>query len=177
MLKIIVDEIPEGISYQNLRCEPSDIELDSDEDFYFSGPVFVNLGLYRQINSIFIKFNMTVEVESECFRCLSKVHLILNAKSEVQYKPLPKLEHDRIYDIGIGYYHDDYIDLTDEVRESLLLELPMTVLCSEDCKGLCQHCGKNKNIGECNCSKDEDSHISKFAELIRTLDIKKKLEV
>lgn len=176
MLKIIVDEIPEGVSYQSLRCEPSEIDLDSDEDFYFVGPVFVELRLYRQVNTIFIKFNMTVEVESKCFRCLNKVHLTLNAKSEVQYKPLPKMEYDRIYDIGIGYYHDDYIDLTDEIREGLLLELPMTVLCSEDCKGLCQHCGKNKNTGECNCI-EEDIHVSKFAELIRILDIKRKLEV
>lgn len=177
MLRIIVDEIPEGISYQNLRCEPNDIELDSDEDFYFIGPVLVELGLYRQINTIFIKFSMTVEVESECFRCLNKVHLTLKAKSEVQYKPLPKIEHNRIYDIGIGYYHDDYIDIAEEVRESLLLELPMMVLCSEDCKGLCQHCGKNMNTGECDCAKEEDIPISKFAEIIKTLEIKKKLEV
>jgi uncharacterized protein len=43
------------------------------------------------------------------------------------------------------------IDLSFGVRESLLLALPMKVLCSEDCKGLCPHCGANLNEESCDC--------------------------
>jgi uncharacterized protein len=35
------------------------------------------------------------------------------------------------------------------------MEFPSRFLCSDDCKGLCQRCGKNLNEGACNCGKDE----------------------
>jgi uncharacterized protein len=37
---------------------------------------------------------------------------------------------------------DDLIDLEPVLRDALVLELPMTPLCSEDCKGLCVGCGE-----------------------------------
>ena len=44
-------------------------------------------------------------------------------------------------------------DLTDAVRDALLLELPYRFLCSEDCKGLCPTCGVNLNLGACTCQE------------------------
>ena len=45
------------------------------------------------------------------------------------------------------------IDLTDAIRDALTLELPLRVLCKEDCKGLCPKCGVNLNTGSCSCPK------------------------
>jgi len=57
------------------------------------------------------------------------------------------------------YTGQDFIDLSPEVREELLLALPMRILCSEDCKGLCPHCQKNWNKVACSCvQKNEKSH-------------------
>ena len=39
-------------------------------------------------------------------------------------------------------------------RRSILFSLPMKVVCSEDCKGLCQHCGADLNEGDCGCSQE-----------------------
>jgi uncharacterized protein len=37
----------------------------------------------------------------------------------------------------------------------ILLNFPMKVLCKDDCKGVCQHCGINLNKESCACEKDD----------------------
>ena len=43
------------------------------------------------------------------------------------------------------------IDISEEVRQAVLLELPSRSLCRPDCRGLCAACGKNLNLGPCPC--------------------------
>jgi len=168
MLRLKLDEIPEGSSNLDLECSPEEIDLEY-EDVSFISNVIINLSLFRQITTIFIKAITSVDAEIECSRCLEQVSIKLEAISQVQYSPLPKIAYDQIEAIGIGYYTDEYINLSDEIRESLLLELPMTVLCSEDCEGLCPQCGQNLNRAKCDCSKSEalsDNKVSVFAKLL-----------
>ena len=42
--------------------------------------------------------------------------------------------------------------MTETVRESLLLELPITPRCREECPGLCPKCGHDLNDGPCGCA-------------------------
>ena len=44
------------------------------------------------------------------------------------------------------------VDLTDDVREELLLAIPSCFYCSPDCKGVCPSCGVNLNHGSCACA-------------------------
>ena len=37
------------------------------------------------------------------------------------------------------------------MEADLILSLPSKVLCREDCRGLCPHCGKDQNEGLCGC--------------------------
>ena len=48
---------------------------------------------------------------------------------------------------------DHGIELTDAVRDALLLNMPMRVLCREDCRGICPRCGINLNKGPCTCQE------------------------
>ena len=45
------------------------------------------------------------------------------------------------------------IDLDPIVREQVLLALPMSAVCREDCKGLCAQCGQNLNEKKCGCEQ------------------------
>ena len=45
--------------------------------------------------------------------------------------------------------------LEDVLREQVLLSLPVRTLCRPDCKGLCPHCGENRNQKECTCAEME----------------------
>ena len=57
-------------------------------------------------------------------------------------------------DLGVSYYKDDAVDLSEIVREQFYLALPMKPLCREDCKGLCPVCGKNRNREACTCQSE-----------------------
>jgi len=50
---------------------------------------------------------------------------------------------------------EDFVDLTANMREDIILELPQRALCAEGCKGLCPHCGKDLNKGSCRCKPSE----------------------
>ena len=47
------------------------------------------------------------------------------------------------------------LELTDAIKDALLLELPIRFVCSENCKGLCSQCGINLNTGTCKCQKED----------------------
>lgn len=47
-----------------------------------------------------------------------------------------------------------FLDLTNAIRESIILALPTYPRCSESCKGLCAVCGADLNESRCNCKVD-----------------------
>lgn len=62
----------------------------------------------------------------------------------------------------------DEIDLTNEVREAVLLAIPSKRLCSSGCKGICPVCGANRNTSECKCAEDSvDPRLADLASLYR----------
>ena len=64
----------------------------------------------------------------------------------------------------IGYYGSSGLLLEDAVREQVLLTLPATTLCRQDCKGLCPNCGIDRNLAACECAeKPIDPRMSVLA--------------
>ena len=177
-MRIAVESIPEGVSNLELTCGVEEIDLES-EGIRFAGSITVKLNLFKQDDKVYIKAKSSVPIESECAKCLSPVHRILEISSENQYRPLPKTSRYLLDDIGIRYYSEEYIDLSEDLRESFLLEIPTRVLCSEKCEGLCPQCGQNLNEGKCDCRLEPEGPqaSSKFADLIKMLEINGKLEV
>ena len=47
----------------------------------------------------------------------------------------------------------EFVDLTAELRESIILHLPNYPVCRVDCRGVCPQCGKNLNEGPCSCDR------------------------
>jgi uncharacterized protein len=51
-------------------------------------------------------------------------------------------------------FHDGrHLDVSEEAREVLILELPIAPRCREDCRGLCPRCGAELNEGPCGCGE------------------------
>ena len=57
----------------------------------------------------------------------------------------------------------DIIDLTDPIREDMIIALPIRPLCDEACKGLCFQCGQNLNLNQCQCRKGEHTMGGPFS--------------
>jgi uncharacterized protein len=56
-------------------------------------------------------------------------------------------------DLDIGFYDGAGVEVTDLFWEQVALTLPVKLLCSEQCRGVCPMCGGNRNRGECACSE------------------------
>ena len=176
-LRITIRDIQEGVSTLESTSKAEEIGLEA-EGVCFAGPVAATLRFFRQGDDVLVKAELSVGTKSECARCLDPVHSILKGVAENQYRPLPEVPQHAMDDVGIRYYREEEIDLSDDFREGLLLELPAKTLCSEDCKGLCPHCGQNLNEGTCDCCPEhEEVRTSEFMDLIKALKVNGKLGV
>ena len=57
-------------------------------------------------------------------------------------------------------------DLDEIIRTVFILNMDTKFLCSEDCKGLCFRCGKNLNLGPCDCKKEIDPRFAALQQLL-----------
>ena len=57
-------------------------------------------------------------------------------------------------DVNTMYLQKPEIDVDEILREQAYLESPVRMLCSENCKGICQGCGAQLNSESCSCSAD-----------------------
>ncbi len=103
-----------------------------------------------------IQGRYTVEVTAQCDRCLGGARFPLEARFDLFYRPMSFIARDEEVEIDageaeIGFYENGGIELEDILLEQVLLALPMQRICSEDCKGICPVCGKNRNEAQCEC--------------------------
>ena len=87
-------------------------------------------------------------ITSRCDRCLEPMQLEAQGPVDAVYAREPDPDDPDLYS-----YDSSRIDLTDAVRDAILMELPLRFLCREDCKGLCPVCGVNLNNGTCTCQE------------------------
>ncbi len=78
---------------------------------------------------------------------------------------VPEAEFDEPAPIPI--LDGNLVDLTELVRQLLVLNLPSRSLCSPDCKGLCPQCGADLNVTTCKCQQQvTDPRLAPLAELL-----------
>jgi len=66
-----------------------------------------------------------------------------------------------------GYFiQGDKVDADEIVVTEFILDMDDTVLCSDDCAGLCQHCGKDLNKELCSCKKEVDPRLAVLGQLL-----------
>lgn len=99
-------------------------------------------------NRISIKAEISARADTRCSRCLEPVRVPVNAAVDAIFDRQPDPEDPDLYS-----FEASTVELTDAVRDALLLELPMRILCGEDCRGLCPVCGINLNKGTCTCQE------------------------
>lgn len=94
-----------------------------------------------------------------CDRCLREFESPYKSFFEIHYRSQAaeeETEPDEVFPEGefeVVYFEGDLIDVADQIRQTVLLSVPMRALCREDCKGLCGGCGKDLNAGTCQCSE------------------------
>ncbi len=107
--------------------------------------VLSNLGIGYQLSGSF-----STKVSQPCVRCLEPV--IQDIEFDVNETYLLDAE-DNPDQQDVFSLESDILDVTDIVRQDLLVEVDEFPLCREDCKGLCPVCGANLNETTCSHQK------------------------
>lgn len=116
----------------------SEILTVEDGQVKFSDEIFCEFKVCVSQELVVVAGSVSTTATYICSRCLCDFE--------------EKVVNDDI-ELCVKYIEDMCIDLTDTIREAIIVRLSVKPLCSEDCKGLCSNCGSNLNEGVCNCSK------------------------
>jgi uncharacterized protein len=103
-----------------------------------------------------IRGHVKVTMHAACDRCLEPAAVPIDDPFDLFYRPEPEFEgHPEIrIEAGeeeLSFYEGDGVQLEEVLREFILLQIPMQHFCRPDCKGICPHCGQNRNELECAC--------------------------
>ena len=139
-------------------------------DYRFPEPLRVEGEIVGTAGYLRLKAELTAPYESFCARCLSEVSgefsftFERTVSTRTQLAELDEAELDDYVLAENGFVEPDELLL-----EFFELSLPLRTLCSEDCQGLCQHCGQNLNLGTCDCAKKEvDPRLAPLAKWLET---------
>jgi uncharacterized protein len=163
-VKLHIDKIgDEGLDWEE-PIEASWLKeaLGARSPYAASKPGRFAVHLTRVNETVHMRGSLELVLDSVCGRCLCAVSTSLT--HPVEMAMLPKVyeasasEDGEVADedVGVGVYDHDEIDMGAVIRDEVFLELPMHVVCSETCAGLCVECGKNLNEGLCGCGPAVD---------------------
>ncbi|WAC08269.1 MAG: DUF177 domain-containing protein [Thermodesulfobacteriota bacterium] len=126
----------------------------------FIAPLSYAIHLSRSDSLVFVSGRISLKVELSCSRCLERFILSLNpdfdiSLSPAQFQNLPAEMELQKEDLDKEFYDGEVIDLEAIIQHQIIFAMPFYPLCRENCKGLCPHCGINKNQETCQCSDKE----------------------
>ncbi|MBP8980589.1 MAG: DUF177 domain-containing protein [Syntrophobacterales bacterium] len=111
----------------------------------------------RLSQTVFLDGRLETVIHMVCSRCLEEAELPVNVP--FRYTLMPAVEDNREEvelteeDLEYGVYDGETIDCDPLIYEQIVLQIPMKVLCRDDCRGLCPQCGANLNTGVCSCTE------------------------
>jgi uncharacterized protein len=128
-----LDEPVDGLALE-LATVPEDTPIEAD------------LLLESVVEGILVSGPVRGSMRMSCARCLKTfeqpfgvdVHELFIRDVDEDADEYPLAEHGAI-------------DIEPMVRDAVLLQMPFSPLCRPDCRGLCERCGGDRNLGECTC--------------------------
>ncbi len=148
-----------AIGYHELDFEEPSESLDLQDQEMFPNMVHTHVMLYKSETHVYIHAVISTRAHLMCDRCLREFDRTLEGEVRLYYQLTGHVGHthipedDESLDDSIRIFSMDTpeVDLGHDIRDTLLLEVPMKVLCSPECKGICPGCGRDLNVEECVC--------------------------
>lgn len=146
--------LPQGSSTLESRSEAAELDLLPAE---WPGDVRARFDLDRTGELVSVRGRLRASARLECVRCLKIFDLPVDVTTTVvadRGGGPRRLEEELEADSFMKFHDGRQLDLREEAREALLLELPITPHCRQDCRGLCPRCGADLNEGPCGCAPE-----------------------
>lgn len=112
-------------------------------DFSFSGQARKESGV------VIVTGTISGTIKTRCSKCVTATEYTFTAPFEESFSETPVDEESDVH-----FYQAGKIELTPYFHEIILLEIPQTYLCGEECKGLCPTCGVSWNEQACSCNNE-----------------------
>lgn len=119
-----------------------DASVEFEPSFEFTGRI-VNLGGLLKLSG-----KLHFEFSANCLRCLERVNMPKDIEIEESFVEISKSDEEDAYT-----FEGNAVDIDKPLMDNIILAMPMKIICSEDCKGLCKLCGTNLNLKDCNCDE------------------------
>lgn len=137
----------------------------------WSGPVSGLLEIEKAGGEYLATGRLRATVVLPCSRCTAAhpVSLDLEIKESVALRQIdePEAYVEEEGPAPIPILEGEAIDLSELVRQMLVLSVPPRSLCRPECRGLCPNCGQDLNQGECGCAAQEiDPRLEALRELL-----------
>ena len=136
---------------------------DENIDIEFTGVIARDRKKYE------LSGTLTAAMDFCCDKCLEPVRKDVTAEVTEVFVP----EGEAVQEGGEDFRQvkGSFVDLTESLRQSLVMNMPMQILCRDDCKGLCPYCGKNLNNESCSCKKPLDPRFEALRSLLKSEEV------
>lgn len=143
------------------------------QDYTIDGAPDADLTVSRSLSGLHLRLRVSGDLLGPCWRCLddARVPIEIDAREFLAAGRDPDARFDE--DLDSVYVEDDHVDVALWVRDAFAEAVPPTVLCREDCAGLCPGCGVNRNTTSCDCAREEsDPRWDRLREIADRLGLK-----
>jgi uncharacterized protein len=150
-MKISLLRLSEGLHTLNFVEKLAELGVDNQPNLHEE--VKIQVDLEKRSPHYFLKSRVQVSGRFACDRCTDEFERTLRGEARVVFSSdqamVAMSEADDIHYLAPEAKE---IDLTDEIRDTIVLAVPMKMLCAENCRGLCAGCGANLNTEPCRCA-------------------------
>jgi uncharacterized protein len=131
-MKIHVNRIPAEGLREDAVYDPAALDLDR-ADLRVEQPITLSAAITKAEQTLLVQAEVQGVLDVTCARCLESFEAPLQARSMLSYEVRP----------------NEIVDITEDIRQEIILAYPMIPVCRPGCKGLCPACGQNLNEAAC----------------------------
>lgn len=149
------------------------VQLDDsiviDKDYKFTKPAILKGSMCYEFECLKVQCVAQVSFMAVCDACGESFKKTISFDVNETFAKVAD-EFNNYYELS-----SNTVDISRPLIDHFLVNLPSKMLCKQDCKGLCKHCGKNLNFQQCNCEemmKELENQNNPFYKL-KNLDRKK----
>ncbi len=124
---------------------------------------------YDKEQRLIFEGNVKALLSIPCSKCLKEISFPIGKPFMVV---LVTEDEEYFMDFDSHCYKEDQVDLWEVAWVQIVDEIPVRLLCKEDCMGICSVCGHNLNDGDCGCPEPEPPIDERMAKLRELLDKK-----
>ena len=131
-MKIVVARVPPEGMKDRAAYDPVALDMDV-VGVQLRQPFEADAFVVKADEELVVNVEIQAPLVLSCARCLQEFPKTLATGAVFTYKVQPT----------------DIVDITDDVRQEVILAYPTVPVCRPECKGLCKDCGQNLNVAAC----------------------------